>query len=319
MKPTPLEFASKFALPALIAGAIGISFSPIFARISELGPTATAFHRVLLAAPVLWAFLAYTDRHVKPASSFPEPLSGPRGLNRREFWLLVFAGVAFAGDLGFWHWSIKLTSVANSTLLANLTPIFVTLTAWLMFRERVSGLFLIALVLALGGVTVMVRASFAIDSAHVWGDVLGIITAVFYAAYLMSVKLLRETLSTLRIMAWSTAITAICLFPIAIISGNELIAVTWAGWAVLIGIAWFSHIGGQGLIAFALAHLPAAFSSVALLVQPVAAALLAWVILGEALGTLQVLGGVVVIFAIALAHRATRDADTGPDVDAARQ
>ena len=239
MKPTPLEFASKFALPALIAGAIGISFSPIFARISELGPTATAFHRVLLAAPVLWAFLAYTDRHVKPASSFPEPLSGPRGLNRREFWLLVFAGVAFAGDLGFWHWSIKLTSVANSTLLANLTPIFVTLTAWLMFRERVSGLFLIALVLALGGVTVMVRASFAIDSAHVWGDVLGIITAVFYAAYLMSVKLLRETLSTLRIMAWSTAITAICLFPIAIISGNELIAVTWAGWAVLIGIAWF--------------------------------------------------------------------------------
>jgi drug/metabolite transporter (DMT)-like permease len=297
-------------LPALIAGAIAISFSPIFARISELGPTATAFHRVLLATPMLWAFLAYTDGRAKSPSSSAKPVPAPRALNRREFWLLVFAGVAFAGDLGFWHWSIKLTSVANSTLLANLAPIFVTPTAWLIFRERIRGLFLIALLLALGGVTVMVRASFAIDSAHVWGDALGIITAVFYAAYLVSIKLLRESLSTLRIMAWSTAITAICLFPVAIISGNDLIAATWAGWAVLIGIAWFSHIGGQGLIAFALAHLPAAFSSIALLVQPVAAALLAWVILGEALGTLQALGGVVVIFAIALARCAASEPAT---------
>ena len=305
MKPKSLEFATRLALPALIAGAIGISFSPIFARISELGPTATAFHRVLLAAPLLWAFLAYSDHRAKSPATPASPATASRPVDRREFWLLVFAGIAFAGDLAFWHWSIKLTSVANSTLLANMTPIFVTLTAWLFFREKISGLFLFSLVLALGGVIIMVRASFAIDSAHVWGDVLGIITAVFYAAYLLSVKLLRETLSTLRIMAWSTAITAICLFPVAIISGNELIAVTWAGWAVLIGIAWFSHIGGQGLIAFALAHLPAAFSSVALLVQPVAAALLAWIILGEALGTVQALGGVVVIIAIALARRAT--------------
>ena len=299
MTTKPLTLAARLALPALIAGAIGISFSPIFARISELGPTATAFHRVLLAAPILVAFLSYADGRAKPATA-------PRQrLGRREYWLLAISGIAFAADLGFWHWSIQLTSVANSTLLANLTPIFVTLAAWLIFRERISGLFLIGLALALGGVTVMVRASFAIDSAHVWGDVLGVITAVFYATYLLTVKLLRETLSTLRIMTWSTVITAVCLLPVAIISGNDLIAVTWAGWAVLIGIAWFSHIGGQGLIAYALAHLPAAFSSVALLVQPMAAALLAWLILDEALGTLQAFGGAVVIVGIALARRAS--------------
>ena len=80
MKPKSLEFATRLALPALIAGAIGISFSPIFARISELGPTATAFHRVLLAAPLLWAFLAYSDHRAKspatPASPAVQALGG---------------------------------------------------------------------------------------------------------------------------------------------------------------------------------------------------------------------------------------------------
>ena len=298
-------FAARLALPALIAGAILISFAPIFVRISELSPTATAFHRVLLAAPILVAFLSYSDCRTKRTAA-------PRQrLRRREYWLLAISGISFSADLWFWHWSIQLTSVANSTLLANLTPIVVTLAAWLIFRERISGLFLIGLALALCGSAVMVRASLAIDSAHVWGDVLGAITAVFYGTYLLTVKLLRETLSTLRIMTWSTVITAVCLLPVAIVSGNDLIAVTWAGWAVLIGIAWFSHIGGQGLIAYALAHLPAAFSSVALLVQPMAAALLAWLILDEALGPMQTLGGAVVLLGITLARRASLANEAG--------
>ena len=106
-------------------------------------------------------------------------------------------------------------------------------------------------------------------------------------------------------MAWSTAITALCLLPAALVAGEALVAATWSGWAVLIAIAWVSHVGGQGLIAFALAHLPAAFSSVALLVQPVSAAALAWILLGEALGGLQAVGAAVVIAGILLARRAS--------------
>ena len=151
----------------------------------------------------------------------------------------------------------------------------------------------------------MVRASFVVDSAHVWGDVLALTAAVFYTAYLLMVKVLRQSLSTLRIMTWSTPITAVCLLPIAIVTGDNLIANTWFGWLILLCIAWLSHVGGQGLIAFALAHLPASFSSVALLVQPVLAALLAWIILDEALSSLQMLGGVIVILGIALARRAS--------------
>ena len=296
----PRKAGARLAPAALVVGAIGISFSPILVRLSELGPTATAFHRVFLAAPLLWAVLLWSDRQA-PAPPLPARVR-PR---RREVWLLIAAGVAFAGDLGIWHWSVQLTSVANSTLLANLTPVFVTLAAWLLFGERIRGLFLVGLALALAGTAAMVRASFALEGAQVWGDALGVATALFYTAYLLLLKRLRQTLSALAIMAWSTAISALCLLPAALVAGEALVAATWSGWAVLVAIAWVSHVGGQGLIAFALAHLPASFSSVALLVQPVSAAALAWILLGEALGGLQALGAAVVIAGILLARRAS--------------
>ena len=294
----PRKAGARLAPAALVVGAIGISFSPILVRLSELGPTATAFHRVFLAAPLLWAVLLWSDRQAPPAPARLRP-------RRREAWLLVAAGVAFAGDLGIWHWSVQLTSVANATLLANLTPVFVTLAAWLLFGERIRGLFVVGLALALAGTAAMVRASFALEGAQVWGDALGVTTALFYTAYLLLLKRLRRTLSALAIMAWSTAISALCLLPAALVAGEALVAATWSGWAVLVAIAWVSHVGGQGLIAFALAHLPASFSSVALLVQPVSAAALAWLLLGEALGGLQALGAAVVIAGILLARRAS--------------
>src|SRR5215213_3585657 len=103
------------AVSALLLGATCIALSPIFVRLSESGPTATAFWRVALAVPVLWILYAAQRRNRQ----------APRG--RQSWLLLVAAALCFAGDLAFWHTSIQLTSVANSTLLANLASIFVTL------------------------------------------------------------------------------------------------------------------------------------------------------------------------------------------------
>ena len=92
----------------------------------------------------------------------------------------------------------------------------------------------------------------------------------------------------------------------ALLSGESLIATTAYGWAVLLGLALISHAGGQSLIAYALAHLPAALSSVSLLLQPAVAALLAWIILGEALGPWQALGALIILVGIYLARRGSR-------------
>lgn len=274
------------ALPALLLGAVFIALSPIFVRLSEAGPTATAFWRVALALPVLWIF-------------FRGPLKGPR--------LIFFAaGIAFAGDLFFWHQSIRFTSVANSTLLANLASIFVTLAAWALWREKPRPLFLVALGLALAGVALLVHTSLSFSATALLGDALGVVTAMFYAWYILAVKGLRDRgAATLQVMAVTSTLTAAILLPIALATGEPMLPASAYGWWILIGLALISHAAGQGLIAYALAHLPAPFSSVGLLLQPVVAAFFAWVLLSEPLVALQIAGGLIVLAAIWLARRAS--------------
>ncbi|HEX5092288.1 MAG TPA: DMT family transporter [Burkholderiales bacterium] len=278
------------ALAALFCGATFIALSPIWVRVADVGPTASAFWRVALAVPLLWSLVAVQ----------------PRGAaaSRREGGLLFAAGLAFAGDLAFWHWSIQATSVANATLLANLSSIFVTLAAWVLWRQRPSAQFLVGLALALGGVLLLVRASLGFASGALLGDAYGVVTAMFYAWYLLTVKSLRDRgASTLRLMATTTTLTAMVLLPLALASGEPMLPASARGWLILLGLAWITHAGGQGLITFALAHLPAAFSSVGLLLQPVLAAAFAWALLQEPVGILQIAGGAVVLAGIYLARR----------------
>lgn len=297
--PDPARRAGKFALPLLLAGAVAIGFAPIFVRLSELGPTATAFHRLFLALPVLWLWNAFEARSDRKTT-------GPT--TRSDYAGLVVAGLFFAGDLGVWHWSITFTSVANATLLANFAPVFVAVAGFVLFGERFSRLFIVGMLVALAGACVLMGRSFTMSSATLLGDALGLVTAAFYAGYIISVRRLRARLSTATIMAWSGVVTCVALFPLAVWSGEDLIPTTLFGWLVLAGLALFSHAGGQGLIAYALAHLPAAFSSVSLLLQPAVAAVLAWVILDEALGPYQGLGAVMILAGIDLARRGSRGA-----------
>ena len=278
------------ALVALLAGATCIALSPIFVRVSAAGPTATAFGRVAIAVPFLWLYYLKSKKTTRRyAGKWP---------------LLLAAGFAFAGDLAFWHSSIQFTSVANSTLLANLASIFVTLAAWLFLGQRPSALFLTGLGAALAGVTLLVHTSLEFSPTGLLGDALGVVTAMFYAGYILAVKALRDRgETTLHLMAATSTITALLLFPVALASGEQMLPASAYGWWVLAGLALVSHAAGQGLIAYALASLPAAFSSVSLLFQPVVAALFAWVLLSESLVPLQVVGGLVVLLGIYLARR----------------
>jgi len=284
-------------LVALLAGAVFIALSPIWVRVSEVEPTTSAFWRVALAVPLLWSAWFFA---AKRAGSRPNP------------WLLLAAGIAFAGDLAFWHWSIRYTTVANSTLLANLASIFVTLAAWVLWKQRPTGVFLAGLAMALAGTALLVRVSLSLSPTALLGDALGVVTAMFYAWYLLSVKELRARgAATLQLMAVTTTITAVLLLPVALASGETLLPPTQASWLKLLGLAWISHSAGQGLIAYALAHLGAAFSAVGLLLQPVMAGAFAWLLLGEPLSALQVAGGAIVLAGIYLARRGSDERQNG--------
>lgn len=293
----PESHTHRHALAALFCGAAAIASSALFVKVSEAGPVSTGFWRVFLALPLLWAWALY------------DASRRPHATTRTDAGLMALAGFCFAGDLAVWHWSILLTSVANATLLANCAPIFVTLTAWLVFRRRPRAQFLAGLATAVGGMFMLLGGDFDHAGSALLGDVLGLVTALFYAGYQLTVTRARRSLSTARMMAVSASVSAIILLPIALASGERFVPVTPHGWLLLAALALVSQTAGQSLIAYAMAHLPGTFASVALLVQALMAAALAWILLGETLTPIAMAGGVLVLAGIRISHTATHRHD----------
>ncbi len=286
------EGVKTVAFATLLAGSAALGLSPIFVRLSDVGPTASAFWRLALALPVLWVWvLARKGTRARTSPSL--------------FGIAVLAGVFFAADLGVWHWSIVYTTVANSTLLANVAPVFVTLGGWFLYRQRVSGLFIAGMITALGGTTLLVGPSFSLGATRVVGDSLGVLAAVFYAGYMLSIKRAREDVSTALLMALGTTVSVALLLPVVLLSPQPMFPRGLHGWAVLVGLALVSQVLGQSLIAYAFAHLTAALSSVAVLTQPVIAAVLAWILFGEALAWPQLCGAALVLTGIFVARRSS--------------
>ena len=281
------------AVLALLIGATGIGFAPIFVKKCFIGPSAKAFWRVLMAFPLL---LSFTLIRTRTGAS-------PHAERRPSRWWLLLPGVFFAGDLAIWHWSLEFTTAGNATLLTNFAPILVSLIAWLWLGERFRGVFVIGLGAALIGAAVVMLKSLEASREHLLGDGLALLTAVFYGAYQLSVKRLRDHYSAPVIMTWAAGASAVLFLAISLLSRESLRPAGPAGWWMLVGLALVSHILGQGSIAWALGHLPASFSSVSLLWQPVCAALLGWWLLREDYGPVQLAGGVIVLIGIYLARR----------------
>ncbi|HEY3812455.1 MAG TPA: DMT family transporter [Caulobacteraceae bacterium] len=283
--------SNRFALLVLLAGACVIGLAPIFARLTETGPAAAGFWRMLLAVPLL----AVPGLRAKSALRFDVVKAG------------LWAGVLFAIDLGVWHYAVRYTSVANATALSNTTPVVVTAVAWLMFKEKPTRAFVGALALALGGAFVMAAAkgSGGLGTQPVLGDLLALGAAVFYGGYFVVMRLQRrEGVATSALMLWTSVSAAPTLLIAAFALHERIIPAGPAGWAACAGLG-LMHATGQGAIAWALGRLPASLTSVVVLVQPVAAAALGWSLLGEPVTLVQGLGAVILLAGVVLAQRST--------------
>lgn len=286
------------ALAMLLMGACVIGVGPVLVRLSETGPAAAGFWRLLFALPLLAMMAQKAGGGIGKA-----PLAA------------VLAGVAFALDLGFWHYGIAYTSVAKATVLSNLTPVLVTAFAWIFLRQRPRRLFLLAVAFAVAGAWTMALTKGA-GSTGVnppLGDALSAATAVWYSLYFLVVSSARRSMSATRIMFWSTLVGAPLMLLAAVGLGEQIIPTGMGGWAACAGLG-LMHVAGQGSIAWALGRLPAATASVVVLVQPVVAAALGWALFNELLGTWPAVGAAVALAGVVLAQWASRPkpADASP-------
>ncbi|MBT3629168.1 MAG: DMT family transporter, partial [Rhodospirillaceae bacterium] len=238
----PSALTTRLALAALAVGIVGVGFAPVFMRLSELGPNATALYRVAFALPFLLLWLSLERR---PARNGPP--KEPRRIGRSDWLILALSGVFWSGDLVFWHWSITLTNVANSTFLACSSPIFVIVGARLIFGEQISRGFLAGFALTLIGGAALMGSSLAFGGGDLLGDMFGIVTAFFFGSYLLTIKHLRGNLPTGAIMFWSGVFSLPGLLLAALLTGEGFVAESLFGWSMIIGLALLAHVLGQGL------------------------------------------------------------------------
>ena len=279
---------SFLALLALVIGAAAIGVGPILVRLSEVGPCATAWWRMALALPIFGLWLAIERRRLPQRP--PAARSG-----------LLLAGLFFAIDLSLFHWGIMLTTVTNSTLLSNLAPVFVTFGAWWWFGARVSWAARGALVVALSGATLLVlgKGEHGAHGSHpLLGDSVSFLAAFAYAAYQLTVTRVRRQATTAEFMWWSCLACAGLVGVVALLSGERLLPATAHGWLTLAMLSLVAQVIGQGLITWALKHLSQAFSTVALLVQPLVATAIAWPLFAEVLTAPQLAGAGILIAGI---------------------
>jgi drug/metabolite transporter (DMT)-like permease len=295
---------ARGALALLLVGAVAISLAGILVRLSQVGPAATGFYRFVFALPFLWLWMAAANRRRGRARGGPP--------DRRAFRLIALGGFFLGLDLVVWNWAIHLSSVSNATLLGNAAPIWVALAGWLFFRERFTLAFLAGLALAIAGIALLLGGSFSLSIEHAVGDILGVVAGALWGAYIMTIGRLRGRVPIATIMFWGSLVSCPVLLVAALLLGEELWPSSGAGWLDLLGLALVCQVAGQSMVAWALAHLPSSFASVALLVNPVSATILAWAILREPAGPQQILGGIIVLTGILLARGRSREPEPAP-------
>ena len=273
----------------LLIGASMLGGSGIFVKLSDSSPSLIAFYRSLFALPFLYAWMKFEERNDSAKIIW----------DKKTFFFLVLGGLCFALDMSIWNWSLTFTSVANATLMANIAPVFVVIFGVLFLGYKIEIFFIVTLLLALMGVFLVILPG---EQIMVFGDSLGILAAVFYAGYILSIKDLTNILQPARTLFLVTIITTVCLLPISLIEADSLI-LSKSEFFILISYAIFSQTLAQGLITSGISKVSAHLSSLVLLMQPVAAAFYGWFFLHELLSPLQMAGGLIVLAAIYLASR----------------
>lgn len=265
---------------AAVAGALAIAFSGLLVRLADVEPVTAAVFRCVYALPFL-APLALIERRRFGART------------KRQHLLAAIAGLAFSADLILWHHSIDAVGAGLATVLGNLQVVVVGLLAWLILKEKPQARLILAIPIVLIGV---VFVSGAIG-AGAYGDdpTLGVVTGILTSmAYAIFILVHRQGAADLRRPAGplfeATLVTMIATAIFGQITGDVSFAPAWPAHFWLFCLALTSQVVGWLLLSVSLPRLPAALTSILLLLQPVGALALGAVILGERPSLMQFAG-----------------------------
>jgi len=274
-------------IPILI-GVISISFSAIFVKLAEADSGTIAFYRMLFS--VLIIAPAFFKNHVHELKM----------LYQRDWLFSIISGIFLAFHFILWFESLQYTSVASSTVLVTMQPLFAFIGTYLFFKERLTMQAVLSGMIAISGSVLISWGDFKISGGALFGDTLALIACVLVTGYFLFGQEVRKRLSLITYTMVVYSISTITLFFYVLLRGESFGPYSYSTWLWFLLLAIIPNLLGHSLFNWSIKWVSANVISIAVLFEPIGASILAFFIFGEKLISTQIIGGIIVILGIML-------------------
>ena len=274
---------------ALVVGVISVSASAIFVKLCTSPSGVIAFYR-----------LFFTVLFMLPMVLTKQHITELRQITKKDWFFSIVAGVLLAFHFILWFESLNYTSVASSTVLVTLQPIFAFIGTYLFFKEKLSGKAILSGLIAVAGSVIISWGDFRISGSALFGDFLSLIGCALVTAYLLFGQNVRKRLSLITYTFVVYLISALTLLIYTIAAGQSLFPDKSSDWVYFILLALFPNLLGHSLFNWSLKWLSTSTISMAILFEPVGATILAYFLLRENVVWSQLVGGAIVMAGISL-------------------
>ena len=287
MTQTDTTTQTQFPLIRLLTGSVCISFSPILIKFAAISPDSAGFYRMLFAGISLLVLMLLQGKNLKMA--------------RSSKLLLCCSGIFLAVDFMCWHRSIDLVGPGLSTLLANFQVFFTAFLSWLIFKQRISKLFMFAVVMALCGLFFITGVDWkSLEQGYKLGVFLGMLAGIFYSGYILLLKasMNDSSVNSVPAMLIISIPSTLLLAVITPIHGATFIIPDSSSFLALLGVGVICTTIGWTLISSAIKHIQATVAGLILLLQPTLALVWDVLLFDRPTGGLEIFGILLILSAI---------------------
>ena len=286
------------SLGILTIAVIALAFSPIFTKLSEieLSPTATIFNRLWIATIIVSGWQLIRTPAKFSSIALTESIS-----DRQQQGLLFLASGCATVSAVLWAMSLIHTSVASSTVLRSFTPIFISLGAWLILKQRFNRQFIVGMMLSIVGGMAIGWDDLQLGKDYLTGDGIALLSAALHGANILIIGYLRDRgCTTEKVLLWRCGCGALIILPLCL-RDTSLFPLSLQGWLTIIALAVVCQTLGQGLLVYSLKQFSASFVGIFTLLKPLITALLAWAIFAETISISSSIALALILIGIYLA------------------
>ncbi|MFC5405918.1 DMT family transporter [Cohnella soli] len=278
----------------LIVGMIAISFAPILVRYSDAPVSVQGLYRMLFTVLLM---LPLGKRQ----------LPGLKNISAKNWMLLVVAGVFLAIHFLLWMESLNYTSIASSTIILSLEPVFVMIGAYFLFKDRLSTFALVGVIVALAGVVIVGSGDISLSASAFKGDLLSLFGTLAVVVNMLIAKKILERVSSYLYSLIVFAVSALCFAFYNVGAGIGMTAYSGREWFLFLLLAIVPTVLGHMVFNWLLQYVKPATISISVLAEPVGSSLLGIVLFNEFLSGFQLAGGAFIIIGLLVYMRAEKE------------